>query len=200
MASISPGFTPAMSIALRLACSPSSVPVSPSVIQRRSCIPVRVRIHSSVVSMSSDSSWLVTTRSGTAKPVPRKRVRCIGLPGVGRLWQGAYVALPKGESQGTSSEPTPDPEQPCEGKDPSHSPPCFPDHSERSEPCRPPGVGTQSVALDDADCAEAGAKLPKDHRAYVGRALRSRTHQIPYHAGGTPAMAVTDSCHKCVVS
>ena len=36
-------------------------------------IPVRVRIHSSLVSISAESSWLVTTRSGTEKPVPRNR-------------------------------------------------------------------------------------------------------------------------------
>ena len=51
----------------------SSAPVSPSRTQRRSWMPVRVRIHSSLVSMSWESSSLVTTRSGTAKPVPRNR-------------------------------------------------------------------------------------------------------------------------------
>jgi hypothetical protein len=54
------------------------------------------------------------------------------------------------------------------------------------------------MAFNDANCAESGAKLVKDHRANVARGFR-RIHQIPDHAGGTPAMAVTDACDECIV-
>ena len=71
IASTSPGSIEAAASACRAAASPRSTPVSPGEIHRRSRIPVRVRIHSSLVSISSANSALVTVRSGNARPVPR---------------------------------------------------------------------------------------------------------------------------------
>ena len=63
-ASISPGVTPARSIAVRDACSAMSTTVSPGFAQRRLTIPDRSRIHWSEESIFSMISSLVTTRLG----------------------------------------------------------------------------------------------------------------------------------------
>ncbi len=62
--SMSATVRPASAMALRPASAPMKTAVSVGDAQRRSWIPTRVRIHSSLVSMVVDSSSLVTTRSG----------------------------------------------------------------------------------------------------------------------------------------
>ena len=68
--SIEPGSTPADSSACRHAGRAMSVIASSCAAMRRSRMPVRSMIHSSVVSTSVESSALVTTRSGTCEPRP----------------------------------------------------------------------------------------------------------------------------------
>ena len=69
MRSSSDASTPADSSARRDASSASWS--SDSVVQTlRSRMPVRVRIHSSLVSKKAESSSLVTLRAGSADPVP----------------------------------------------------------------------------------------------------------------------------------
>ena len=67
------GLIPPNSIACRAAAAPMSEVNSSSAATRRSLMPVRSMIHSSEVSRVSDSSALVTTRSGTAVPQPVTR-------------------------------------------------------------------------------------------------------------------------------
>jgi hypothetical protein len=64
MRSMSPGPTPAASMARREACSARSLVISPSAATCRASMPVRETIHSSEVSILDSSSRLVTTRSG----------------------------------------------------------------------------------------------------------------------------------------
>jgi hypothetical protein len=64
MKSTSAGFMLAASSARRAAFSARSTVVSPSAATCRRSMPVRVRIHSSLVSTSFSSSRLETTRSG----------------------------------------------------------------------------------------------------------------------------------------
>ena len=73
MKSTSSGAMPAASRARRAAFSARSTVVSPSAAMWRRSIPVRVRIHSSVVSTFDSSSRLVTMRSGRYDPVPLMR-------------------------------------------------------------------------------------------------------------------------------
>ena len=68
--SMSAGSTPACASAARAAGSAMSDSASSSRAMRRSRIPVRTTIHSSVVSTSLDSSSFVITRSGTLAPMP----------------------------------------------------------------------------------------------------------------------------------
>src|SRR5512140_3521883 len=75
MASMSLAFQPAASSAFWAAWSARSEAPTPGVTQRRSLMPVRWVIHSSLVSMSRVSSSLVTTRSGTAVPSAAMTVR-----------------------------------------------------------------------------------------------------------------------------
>ena len=69
MKSSSSGLTPASSIAFSAASRARSVSVS-ELRTRRSFTPVRVVIHSSLVSTMRDKSSLVTTSLGSALPVP----------------------------------------------------------------------------------------------------------------------------------
>ena len=71
--SSSDALTPAASSALCAAVTARSPVVSPSAAIWRSRMPVRVRIHSSLVSTIFSRSALVTTRSGSALPVPVMR-------------------------------------------------------------------------------------------------------------------------------
>jgi hypothetical protein len=64
MRSISPGSTPAAAIAAWAAATARSEQLSPSVTMCRWRMPVRPKIHSSVVSTISSRSLLVTIRSG----------------------------------------------------------------------------------------------------------------------------------------
>ena len=68
--SMSAGCRPASASAFALALAPIETTVSSSPPNRRSAMPTRLRIHSSLVSMISDSSSLVTTRSGRKWPSP----------------------------------------------------------------------------------------------------------------------------------
>ena len=68
--STSRGSAPAASSARRAASVPRVAVVSATPANRRSRMPVRVRIHSSEVSIVSVNSSLSTTRSGTQLPVP----------------------------------------------------------------------------------------------------------------------------------
>src|SRR5262245_65648117 len=83
MQSISPGSRPARAIASREAFSARSAGVSPATTQRRSAMPERWRIHSSLVSISASRSLLVTRRSGTHIPVPLILARSISPPSAG---------------------------------------------------------------------------------------------------------------------
>jgi hypothetical protein len=65
MRSLCSAVTPARSIALRAALVAMSEVYSSSAAMRRSLMPVRVVIHSSVVSTIFSKSALVTTFSGT---------------------------------------------------------------------------------------------------------------------------------------
>src|SRR5262245_14239652 len=80
MKSISRTSRPASAMAASAACSARSVEPMPGSTKRRSRMPVRSTIHSSLVSMSLARSWLVTTRSGTWNPTPliRDRMRPSG--------------------------------------------------------------------------------------------------------------------------
>ena len=116
-----PAATSAISSACRVAASARSTPVSPSRTQRRSWIPVRVRIHSSLVSMIRERSSLVTTRSGTAKPVPRKRVRGIPpmYPAYGiRVRAGPSSARPPRATRSRPARPPSSP-TPCRARSPT---------------------------------------------------------------------------------
>src|SRR6476661_5086114 len=63
-------------------------------------MPVRARIHSSVVSMTCERSSLVTTCSGTAKPVPSKQARSMEIPGPRRkAGRGGYLHSTRRASQ-----------------------------------------------------------------------------------------------------
>src|SRR5262249_55413259 len=68
--SSSTGPTPLAASARRDASSTRSSSFSPVPITRRSRIPVRVRIHSSLVSTRASSSAFGTRRAGTAEPTP----------------------------------------------------------------------------------------------------------------------------------
>src|SRR5512135_1158543 len=70
----SPASRPASARARRAASAPSAADDWPLRASRRSAIPVRCRIHSSVVSMNSESRSLVTRPSGTYMPEPRTTV------------------------------------------------------------------------------------------------------------------------------
>src|SRR2546425_7587475 len=76
--SISSSRTPACSIARRAASVPMSDVHIQSGAMRRSLIPVRVTIHSSVVSTIFSRSALVSTRSGTYEPVPTMWTDLVG--------------------------------------------------------------------------------------------------------------------------
>ncbi len=65
IASTDDGSSPASSRAITLARRAISAPVIPSGTHRRSRMPVRSTIHSSLVSISRVRSSFVTTRSGT---------------------------------------------------------------------------------------------------------------------------------------
>ena len=67
MKSMSSGLSPAASMARRAACSARSTVVSPSAAMWRRSMPVRVRIHSSVVSTIFSSSAFVSTRCGQVR-------------------------------------------------------------------------------------------------------------------------------------
>src|SRR5690348_7130700 len=73
--SSSNALTPASANACWAARNARSPVVSPSAATRRSRMPVRVRIHSSLVSTIFSRSALVTTRSGSALPVARMRAQ-----------------------------------------------------------------------------------------------------------------------------
>jgi len=73
MKSTSAGANPAASSARRAACSARSTVVSPSAAMWRRSMPVRVRIHSSVVSTIFSRSWLVMIFFGRYEPVPAMR-------------------------------------------------------------------------------------------------------------------------------
>ena len=68
--SMSSGFSPASSIAARAAAVPMVEVSSPLPAIRRSLMPVRVAIQSSVVSTTLARSSLVNTRSGRYPPHP----------------------------------------------------------------------------------------------------------------------------------
>ena len=68
--SIAPASTPAALSAPRAAGRQTSESASSGAATLRSRMPVRVRIHSSVVSTRPASSSFVTTRSGTCAPRP----------------------------------------------------------------------------------------------------------------------------------
>src|SRR5512143_914030 len=68
---MSRGARPARAIAARAAAAPSSDDPVPGSTKRRSRIPVRWTIQSSVVSIILARSAFVTTRGGSARPVPR---------------------------------------------------------------------------------------------------------------------------------
>src|SRR5262245_15047627 len=70
MASRSEACQPAWASAFFEASRARSVAPVPGLAQRRSRIPVRCWIHSSLVSIIVVSSWFVTTRSGTCVPSP----------------------------------------------------------------------------------------------------------------------------------
>ena len=70
ISSISFGSSPAAAIALRAAAVPRVAVLSPGPAIRRSRMPVRWTIHSSLVSTIRDSSSLVRRFSGKALPVP----------------------------------------------------------------------------------------------------------------------------------
>ena len=70
MRSMSFGASPAASIALRAAAVASVAVDSSLPAMRRSRMPVRCTIHSSLVSTIFDRSSLVSLRSGTLLPVP----------------------------------------------------------------------------------------------------------------------------------
>src|SRR5512134_2785371 len=71
MKSMSERGIPARATAARAASTPRSDAPVPGSTNRRSRMPVRWTIHSSVVSIRCMSSALVTTRRGSALPVPR---------------------------------------------------------------------------------------------------------------------------------
>src|SRR5271169_2809350 len=73
MRSMSAALTCAAAMARRAACSARSVVVSPSLATWRRSIPVRERIHSSLVSTNFSRSALVSTFSGRKLPVPAMR-------------------------------------------------------------------------------------------------------------------------------
>jgi len=70
ISSMSFGSSPAAAIALRAAAAPREAVVSPGPAMRRSRMPVRWTIHSSLVSTIVDRSALVRRFSGTEEPVP----------------------------------------------------------------------------------------------------------------------------------
>ena len=84
--SMSSGPTPASAIALRPAMVPKERAVPP---MRRSRMPVRSEIHSSLVSRVSDSSSFVTMRSGRPIPQPLKRTPMMSAP----YWLGNPTSL-----------------------------------------------------------------------------------------------------------
>src|SRR4026208_2594021 len=113
-------------------------------------MPVRVRIHSSVVSMTWDSSSFVTTRSGTEKPVPRIRLRDIRVSRTGCerargiSWQAQLpTASYRLEPATAPQRQGPDPDDPGGGESPAHAAPGLPNYPQRSEPPRPPGIGAE---------------------------------------------------------
>jgi hypothetical protein len=71
--SSSAGFTPERCSACSSASRPSENTVSSSDALRRSLMPVRCWIHSSLVSTSFSRSWFVRRPSGAALPVPAMR-------------------------------------------------------------------------------------------------------------------------------
>jgi hypothetical protein len=74
------GVIPAISSALREACTESVDVVSCGAAWRRSLIPVRSVIHWSEVSTIFSRSWLVITFFGSVDPVPKTPERCIHAP------------------------------------------------------------------------------------------------------------------------
>ena len=65
---------------------------------RRGAVPVRARIHSSVVSISLERSSLVTTRSGTWKPVPTMRLWRMGENPWWLDWRALRSHRPRGRA------------------------------------------------------------------------------------------------------
>src|SRR5947199_381693 len=106
MQSRSEGLSEALASAFRVAARARLAPVSPSETQCRVRIPERCLIHSSEVSIIRESSWLVTTRSGTWNPVAMNSVRGIAVP-CGRRPMGQDFAPgpPKQGSHGSRSHP-----------------------------------------------------------------------------------------------
>src|SRR5712691_11255830 len=178
MASMSPVVRLAASSARSVARSPSSAPVSPSLTHRRSWIPVRERIHSSLVSIDWESSSLETTRSGTANPVPRKRL-C-----------GMVLTAPRA-SKGPAR---PDPCEPAHRERPAHAAPGFPEDTSGREPDRPPALRPEAMPLDDAHRRESPTQLAQNAGAEGAWGLPPPrgAHQVPYHARGAPPMVVAD--------
>src|SRR5215467_13390532 len=77
---MSTGVTPASASARRAASAPRTDEDCPRRASRRSAMPVRWRIHSSVVSMKSERRSLVTRPSGTNMPEPRTTIWTGGTP------------------------------------------------------------------------------------------------------------------------
>src|SRR5712691_690458 len=176
MASMSPVVRLAASSARSVARSPSSAPVSPSLTHRRSWIPVRERIHSSLVSIDWESSSLETTRSGTANPVPRNRLRGMVLPA----------------PRASNGPAGPDPGEPARCERPAHAAPGFPEHTRGREPDRPPALRPEAMPLDDAHRRESPAQLAQNGGAEGtwGLPPPRGAHQVPYHARGAPPMVI----------
>src|SRR5215472_14116454 len=103
MQSMSLGVIPAATRARRDASAARLTPVSPGETQKRVLIPLRWTIHSSDVSIIRDRSSLVTTFSGTWKPVARNSVRGIE-PSPVAGWAGAEkISRPHPQSKGHGS-------------------------------------------------------------------------------------------------
>src|SRR6185503_8039826 len=188
IASRSAGVRPAAFSARSVAAWASPAPVSPSRTQRRSWLPVRVRIHSSLVSMSWERSSLVTTRSGTANPVPRKRARIMIVPG----WSIGSLSVPPA-SRGPQQ---PDPAEPRGGERPAHCSPGLPHYAEWREPAGPAAVRAEPVALHDLRAAESSPESLQQATANRRIGLLRHRHEVPDHARGAPAVAVARADHE----
>src|SRR5579859_75850 len=142
MQSTSFGVIPAAASARREASAASPTPVSPGDTQQRVLIPLRWTIHSSEVSIIRDRSSLVTTFSGTWKPVARNSVRGIE-PSPVAGWDGAEkISRPHPQSKGHGSRH----HAGAEGRGPGRQAP-----SRRPETGPGPGEGARLGLRDSHD-------------------------------------------------